>query len=160
MTRRQFTEYVESNQKALRRFLTALCCGDSAFADDLAQDTFVKAYLACDTFREESKFTAWIYRIAYNTFISSKRSCRIELPIDEAMTMTGSDRSDSSFDYQGLYACLNKLSNKERTAILLHYMQGYAIAEIAEITQSSPEAVKQQLLRGRQHLRCMLNKEE
>ena len=74
MNKQQFISHVESNQKAVRRFLTALCCGDTALADDLAQDTFVKAYLSSDSFREDSKFTTWIYRIAYNTFVSNRRS--------------------------------------------------------------------------------------
>ena len=44
-------------------------------------------------------------------------------------------------------------------AILLHYMQGYAVDEIAEITESSLEAVKQQLSRGRKHLKVLLTEE-
>lgn len=66
MTEQQFIHHVESCQKAVRRFLTALCCGDCALADDLAQETFIKAYLSCETFRKDSQFTTWIYRIAYN----------------------------------------------------------------------------------------------
>lgn len=157
MTRQQFIEYVEANQRAVRRFLTALCCGDTALADDLAQDTFVKAYISCDSFREGAKFSAWIYRIAYNTFVSSKRSYRRSEPITEAAGLDSDDRSDKAFEYQELYAALDRLTEKERSAILLHYMQGYAINEIADITGSSSEAVRQQLSRGRAHLRECLN---
>ncbi|MDE6383482.1 MAG: RNA polymerase sigma factor [Paramuribaculum sp.] len=156
MDRQQFIQHVESNQKAVRRFLTALCCGDAALADDLAQDTFVKAYLSCDTFRGDSKFSVWIYRIAYNTFVSSRRSARQSEPISEAERMSGADRADSAFEYQALYAAMEQLSEKERTAILLYYMQGYAINEIAEITGASVEAVKQQLSRGRRNLKGLL----
>lgn len=71
--------------------------------------------------------------------------------------MPGSDAADEAFRYQHLYLALDRLSVKERTAILLHYMQGYAINEIAEITNSSVDAVKAQLSRGRQHLKDLLN---
>lgn len=156
MDRQQFIQYVESNQRAVRRFLTALCCGDAAMADDLAQDTFVKAYLSCDSFRGDSKFSVWIYRIAYNTFVSSRRSVRATEPIDQAECISGAERADSAFRYQALYTALEQLSAKERTAILLYYMQGYAINEIADITGASVEAVKQQLSRGRRNLKGLL----
>lgn len=140
----------------MRRFLTALCCGDASLADDLAQDAFVKAYLSCDGFRDESKFSTWIYRIAYNTFISYQRSCQATGSLAETTLVESCQHADSAFKYQELYQALDKLSAKERTAILLHYMQGYAINEISEITDASPEAVKQQLSRGRQHLKGLL----
>ncbi len=156
MDRQQFIKYVEDNQRAVRRFLTALCCGDSALADDIAQETFIKAYLSCDGFREDSKFSTWIYRIAYNAFLSDRRSQRQSDALTEAVLMPGTDNADSAFRYQHLYLALDRLTVKERTAILLHYMQGYAINEIAEITDSSTDAVKAQLSRGRQHLKDLL----
>lgn len=159
MDRGRFIQYVESNQRELRRFLTALCCGDSALADDLAQETLVKAYLACDSFREECRFTSWIYRIACNTFVSNRRSRTLSEPLSEAACMASGERADSTLDYEHLYKALDLLSAKERSAILLHYMQGYSVAEIAGITGSSEEAVKQQLSRGRQHLKGFLNEQ-
>lgn len=156
MNREQFIQYVENNQRAVRRFLIALCCGDSALADDLAQDTFVKAYLSCDSFREDSKFSTWLFRIAYNTYISNRRAFHRNESLVEAERISAHERSDRAFDYQALYLALEKLSEKERSAILLHYMQGYAINEIANITQSSADAVRQLLSRGRQHLKGLL----
>lgn len=156
MDRRQFINYVESNQRAVRRFLTALCCGDADMADDLAQDTFMKAYLACDGFRGDSKFSTWIYRIAYNTYLSSRRNVRHHSSISEAENMGSPERADKKFEYQALYSALEMLNDSERSAILLHYMQGYALNEIAEITASTLEAVKQRLSRGRKHLKGLL----
>lgn len=156
MDRQQFIHHVECNQRTVRRFLTALCCGDTALADDLAQDTFVKAYLSCGDFKDGSKFTAWIFRIAYNTFISRRRTCRPFEPIAEADGVVGGGEADSAFEYQDLYLALGRISEKERTAILLFYMQGYSVKEIAEITQSTPDSVRQLLSRGRVHLKGFL----
>lgn len=160
MTRKEFISHVEVNQKTVRRFLTALCCGDNELADDLAQDTFVKAYLSLDSFREDSKFITWIFRIAYNTFISHTRNIHNSLSknvsLNEAEIFPGKANSDAIFDYQELYLALEKLSDKERSAILLHYMQGYSVNEIAEINDSTVDAVKKQLSRARQHLQILL----
>ncbi len=156
MNRQQFIHKIEECQEAVRRFLVALCCGDAALADDIAQDTFVKAYLACDSFREDSKFTAWLYRIAYNTFLSSRRATKPFETLSENEKVYTTTEADSQFEYQALYNALSQLSERERSVILLHYMQGYSIKEIAELTESSTDAVKQQLSRGRQHLRTLI----
>jgi len=156
MTRQQFISYIESSQKALRRFLTALCSGDSTLADDLAQETLMKAYLNCESFRQDCKFSTWIYRIAYNTYISSRRNHKQTDPISLANEVPCYESTDKSFEYQSLYFALDSLSDKERTAILLYYMQGYDINEIAEITGASTNTVKQHLSRGRKHLKSLL----
>lgn len=157
MTRSEFVVEVECCQEDLRRFLTALCCGDMVTADDLAQDTLMKAYMALGSFRGQSRFRTWIYRIAYTTFISSRRVVRPLEPIDAAASVAGASRADDAFRNQALYAALQRLSEKERSAILLYYMQGYAIGEITVITGDSEAAVKQQLSRGRSHLKDLLS---
>ncbi|MCM1052019.1 MAG: RNA polymerase sigma factor [Paenibacillus sp.] len=157
MNREQFISHVEGTQGALRRFLVALCCGDSALADDIAQETYIKAYLSCDNIRDSSRFTAWIYRIAYNTFVNARRVVRPTERVEAVADEVSSDVADDSFRYQELYNALDRLSGRERTAILLFYLEGYSIKEIAEIIDVSQDAVKQQLSRGRAHLKDMLS---
>lgn len=157
MNREQFISHVEGTQGALRRFLVALCCGDSALADDIAQETYIKAYLSSDSIRDEARFTAWIYRIAYNTFINARRAVRPTERVEAVAEEVAGDVADGSFRYQELYNALDRLSGRERTAILLFYLEGYSIKEIAEIIDSSQDAVKQQLSRGRAHLKDMLS---
>lgn len=157
MTREQFISHVETTQKAFRRFLVALCCGDTALADDVAQESYIKAYLSCDSLSDLEKFNAWIFKIAFNTFINHKRGERLTVGYEYAKEITAHDRADSSFAYQDLYEALNKISAKERTSVLLFYMQGYSIKEIAEIQETTQDAVKQHLSRGRIHLRDLLS---
>ncbi len=159
MTREQFIKHVEGTQKAFRRFLVALCCGDDVHADDIAQESYLKAYLSCDGIKNEDKFKAWIFRIGYTTFINHKRSEKHFADYDELPEIASVDNSDSAFKYQDLYAALNLLPGKERTSVLLYYMEGYSIKEIAEIEDSTPNAVKQHLSRGRTHLRTLLTPE-
>lgn len=154
MTREQFTAHVERSQKAFRRFLAALCCGDTQLADDIAQESLIKAYLSFDVLRDPSKFNAWILRIGYNTFINHRRSLKRETGYDEiAETAVSDARADSSFRYQELYAALGELSERERSVLLLFYMEGYSVKEIAGIVNAGESAVKQNLSRGRAHLR-------
>ncbi len=157
MNREQFISHVEYTQKAFRRFLVALCCGDSQLADDVAQDSYLKAYLSCDSFDNTDKFIAWIFRIGYTTFLNHKRSERTFSDYVEAGDITTDDTSDSSFKYQELYGALNRLTDKERTSILLFYMEGYSIKEVSTIIGVSQDAVKQYLSRGRKHLRGLLS---
>lgn len=157
MNRAQFISHVEGTQKAFRRFLSALCCGDSTLADDIAQEAYIKAYLSCDGCREPAKFEAWMFRIGYTTFLNHTRSRRIFSTYEDARNVVASDSSDSAFRYQELYAALHKLPDKERTSVLLYYMEGYSAKEIAEIVATSQDAVKQHLSRGRRHLRDLLS---
>ena len=157
MDRSEFIAYVESNQKALRRFLTALCCGDSALAEDIAQETYMKAYMSADGFRGDARFSSWVYRIAYNTFISYRRSIRPHSDVSEAAAVASDDSADSGFHYQPLYAALDRLNERERTAVLLFYIEGYTIKEISAIVDASEDAVKQHLSRARKHLKTLLS---
>ena len=156
MTREVFIAHVEREQEALRGFLLALCCGNKGDADDLAQDTLVKAYLSLAGYQDKGKFRSWLFKIAHNTFLNHKASCRTMESIDEARTLIGGTEADSSFEHQDLYLALRTLPPKERSAITLYYMNGYSIKEIATITDTSQDAVKQQLSRGRDKLKARL----
>lgn len=156
MTREQFISRVEATEKSFRRFLVALCCGDAMLADDIAQEAYIKAYVASDKLADIDKFTAWIYRIGYTTFLNYKRTERIEVEIDSDGGLEAMESADSSFDYQELYLALSRLPVKERTSILLFYMEDYSVKEIAQLQEISSDAVKQHLSRGRNHLRAFL----
>ena len=160
MTREQFVEQVGREQAHLRRFLTALCCGNGAEADDIAQEALIKAYLRSSQYDERGQFSAWLMKIAYRVFIDSRRKQKHqqELPLEKAIMLQGNSKSDDAFRYQELHTALATLSETMRTSILLYYMQGYQIKEIAEITENSEDAIKKQLSRGRQELKHILER--
>ena len=143
----------------MRRFLLALCCGDQMEAEDIAQEAMVKAYIASDRFVEQHKFSTWLFKIAYNTFLDHKRRVRsYETDIEEAVQVADVTRTDDAFAYQDLYEAIATLPLKERTDILLFYINGYAVKEIAKITGNTQIAVKQHLSRGRSKLRQILER--
>ena len=156
MTREVFIALVEREQNALRGFLLALCCGHKSEADDLAQDTLVKAYLSSAGYQNKKNFHSWLFRIAYNTFLNHRASCRTMETLDDARTFVSTNTADKGFDHQNLYLALSILPPKERSAITLYYLNGYDIKEIATITEASVDAVKKQLSRGRDKLKEVL----
>ena len=157
MEREQFIALISSEQESLRRFLLALCDGNRMESDDIAQEAMVKAYIASDRFVERHKFSTWLFKIAYNTFLDHKRRVRNnETDIEAAVQVADVARTDDAFAYQDLYEAIATLPLKERTDILLFYINGYAVKEIAKITGSTQIAVKQHLSRGRRKLRQIL----
>ena len=148
-----FIALIEREQDSLRGFLLALCCGHKDEADDLAQDALVKAYLSSTGYQEQGRFRSWLFKIAHNTFLNHRSGTRHTESIDEASFIAGTDSADSGFEHQDLYMALSTLPPKERSAITLFYLNGYNIKEIASITETSEDAVKKQLSRGRDKLK-------
>lgn len=156
MTREQFIEVIKKEQEPLRRFLLALCCGNRDEADDIAQESLVKAYLSISKYEG----TTWLYRIAYHQFIDTTRCRRIMQPMDVLEKQEdASFAADRDFRFQSLYIALEELPPKERTAILLFYLNGYSIREITDIVEATEDAVKKQLSRGREKLKILLKNE-
>lgn len=156
MTREQFIEVIKKEQEPLRRFLLALCCGNRDEADDIAQESLVKAYLSLSKYEG----TTWLYRIAYHLFIDTTRCRRTMQPMDVLEKQEDvSFAADRDFRFQSLYIALEELPPKERTAILLFYLNGYSIREITDIVEATEDAVKKQLSRGREKLKILLKNE-
>ena len=69
-----FDMLVKKYQSSIRRFFLNLTLGDGELSDDLAQETFIKAYTNIASFKNLSSFSTWLYRIAYNIFYDYVRS--------------------------------------------------------------------------------------
>ncbi len=154
MTQKRFIDLVRVEQEPLRRFLLALCNGNAALADDIAQDALIRAYVASGSFMGLSKFRTWLFRIAYNCYIDHLRKARPEeAPVEAAIAVPADDTSDASFRYQQLYQALEKLPEKEKAAIALFYFEDLSIKEIAGILNMPQGTVKYNLSMGRAHLK-------
>lgn len=154
MTQERFISLVQAEQEPLRRFLLALCAGDAALADDIAQDALVRAYVASGSFLGLSKFSTWLFRIAYNCYIDHCRKARPDqTSLDDAVALPASDTSDASFRYQQLYQALERIPEKEKAAIALFYFEDKSIKEISAILNMPQGTVKYQLSMGRNHLK-------
>ena len=159
MTRERFIDHIRVEQESLRRFLLALCGGDESLADDIAQDALVRAYVASGSFLGLSKFSTWLFRIAYNCYVDHHRKPRLETvssDTQQALSIPATEETDSRFKHQRLYLALESLSEKEKASIVLHYFEDRSIKEISSILQVPQGTVKYYLSTGRNHLKSIL----
>jgi RNA polymerase sigma factor (sigma-70 family) len=138
-------------------------------AEEAAQDTFVKAFNALSSFRSESKFSTWLYRICYNNAISKARvykpiqievESRYDIPSETASAIDSLSADDRS-KYLG--KAMERLDPDESAILTLFYVDGKNIHEITEITELSESNIKVKLHRGRKklytHLGVLLKEE-
>lgn len=159
MSPESFIDQVRAEQESLRRFLLALCCGNAQKADDIAQDALVRAYVSSGSFLGLSKFSTWLFRIAYNCYIDHCRKTRpetVSTDSPQAMNVPATEETDASFRHQRLYQALDRLPEKEKAVIALHYFEDRSIKEIASILQIPAGTVKYHLSIGRNHLKALL----
>ncbi len=158
MNRKEFEQQVISNQEPLRRFLLNLCSGDSALSDDIAQEAFIKAYVNINSFNGLAKFSTWLFRIAYNCYCDNRRvSQRYNLVGIDDKVLTSHETTDHKYRNQELYMALGKLNEKERSVVLLFYMEDKSIKEISKITDIPVNTVKSHLSRAKTHISEHLN---
>jgi len=146
--KRAFDELVLRYQSPVRRFFLHQTLGDSQLSDDLAQDTFIKAYLNIASFRGIASFQTWLMRIAYNVFYDYRRKAQIQTQ-PEPLSLGEGMGVGLKMD---LYAALSQLKADERTCITLQLIDGYDIAAIAKITGIKEGTVKSHLSRGKEKL--------
>ena len=153
--KRAIDELVHRYQSPVRRFFLNQTMGDEQLSDDLAQDTFIKAYTNITSFRGMASFKTWLMRIAYNVFYDYTRSHRATEDVDVVPQRSGGENSSLQMD---IYAALALLKPDERTCITLQLIDGYDITGIAKITQLKEGTVKSHLSRGKEKLANYLRK--
>ena len=136
--------------------------GTEEDAEDLAQESFVKAFRSLSKFEQRSKFSTWLYTIVYNTGLSKLRKKKLQLdPIDNDeqgvqvqddnfLDGFGTIRSEQRTHYINL--CLEELQEIDRTIITLFYFEDQSLQEIAEIVEMTENTVKVKLHRARKRL--------
>jgi RNA polymerase sigma factor (sigma-70 family) len=150
--RNAFGELVRRYQSQVRSLLMKLTAGNKPEADDLAQETFIRAYRHLKKFRGEASFPTWLYRIAYNQFISSKRQDGRFEPcdeIDEAAAPEPETVSGSVLARIDLQKVMVWLSPVERAALTLSYGYGIPHDEIAHLLECPLGTVKTHINRAR-----------
>ena len=152
-----FAELVRNHQSPIRGLLRQLTRGDLALADDLGQETFLRAYKNIRSFRGEAKFSTWLYRIAYNCFREDARKRKELVGIDERQLEAEQDPQtvDPALKHDLTHA-LQLLPLHERSAILLCCQNGLSHDEAARVLDIPLGTVKTNVLRGREKLKKTL----
>ena len=158
-SRSEFERLVVEYSPELRRYLMNLTLGDASLTDDLAQDTFLKAYMSIRSFQGLSRFKTWLFRIAINeyyAYVRKRREQRMdgmaETPVIECVTPLRN--VEAGIDAQ---KCLAVLSETERSVVLLFYMNDLPIKEIVKITGMPEGTVKSHLSRAKVKMAKVFN---
>jgi RNA polymerase sigma-70 factor (ECF subfamily) len=155
--KRAFDQLVRKYQSPVRRFFLNQTLGDEQLSDDLAQETFIKAYLNITKFRGLSSFSTWLMRIAYNVFYDDVRARKQTEDVDTSISALRQSASagDSNLKMD-IYAALALLKPDERTCITLQLIDGYPIDQISKITGVPENTVKSHLRRGKEKMTIYL----
>ena len=158
--RAAFARLVRRHQSMVRSVLRRLAKGDHGLADDLAQETFLLAWRNLGSFRFDARFSTWLYRIAFNAWLSEARKRHDVLLDDEdasapeepAHAVPAAERID-------LERALASLSDGERAAIAACYYADLTHGEAAEAIGIPLGTVKTHILRAKAKLRAKLGED-
>jgi RNA polymerase sigma-70 factor (ECF subfamily) len=137
---------------------------NSQEAEDIAQETFLRAWQGIGDFQAAAQLRTWLYRITINLCYNRLPGLKADLaalePDELSSPLEGArpiERGMLTAELrEQLYNAVDRLPETYRLLITLHYMDGYRYEEIAEMTQLSPGVVKTGLFRARQQLRRVL----
>jgi len=143
-----FAELVRLHQSAVRRFLRRLTDNDQARADDLAQDTFWRAYRYINTFEGRGRFLSWLFGIAYQRFVSDERGAgRVShVPLQEDIEDPEPETISARLTFDQL---MQSLRPAERAAVVMHYRHDLTHPEVAEALGVPLGTVKSLIRRAR-----------
>jgi RNA polymerase sigma-70 factor, ECF subfamily len=147
---------------SLRAFARGLT-GDVASADDLVQDTVLKAWSKFGQFREGTNLRAWLFTILRNTHLSTRRKRAREVADSEgtfAARLASKPDHDGRLALQELNAAMNLLPIEQREALILVGALGFSVEEAAQTCDCAPGTIKSRANRARRALAEMLHLEK
>ena len=160
-----FSALVRKYQKSVHA-LAWRKIGDFHIAEDITQDTFLKAYQELSTLKEPQSFASWLYVIAANrctAWLRKKRlwtqslentnSAELEKATYSNYVITENERAAADAQREVVKKLLAKLQESDRTVITLYYLGGMTYEEISRFLGVSVSAIKNRLYRARQHLK-------
>ena len=136
-------------------------------AEEAAQDTFIKAYKSLNKFKGDSKFSTWIYRVAYNTCLDRlKKNKRQQYTVEineytehQVKTLDNAlDQMEAKEREQSIQDCLGLLPSEDSFLLTLYYFEELSLDEIGKIVDLKPNNVKVKLFRSRKKLATILKK--
>ena len=138
---------------------------DTNLAEDAVQTAFIKVFEKLDTFRQDSKFSTWLYRIvintAYNLLKQQKNHLQMDALSDSAIETNGKSETKALTEQDQkkyINLALNKIKPDEALILRLFYLYDHTIIEIEEITSFSKSKIKVDLHRGRKNMEVQLQK--
>lgn len=153
-----FESLYRANRNRIYGLVWRICGGDVSLAEDLLQESFVRAWQKLDSFRGESRFGTWLHRLSANVALSDRRTrvrrVRNEVVMEESVERTAvGDRDVFADKRMDLERAITRLPERARTVLVLFDIEGYRHAEISKMTGMAVGSSKAQLHRARKLLR-------
>jgi RNA polymerase sigma factor (sigma-70 family) len=130
--------------------------GDRAEAEEVAQDSFIKAFHYLKGFNREARFSTWLYRIVFNTAISQKRKRKIHFEDVQDVKVEYTERADAGAEFKDrqvfVSQALGRLNEADQLAIQLFYIKEFSLEEVAEMMGQNVNTIKVRIHRARQRL--------
>ena len=157
---RTFGELVDAHEHELYRYLLRLT-GNPAEADDLYQETFLRALPAFDRLRANSNHRAWVYRIATNAFLNHRRATtrrhEVPLPVDLRATRSSpAARHDAKTTAAACQRAIARLPRRQRAAFVQRNVLGFSYAQVAASMACSESAARANVYQAVRRLRRAL----
>lgn len=161
---RAFEQIVRAYEQPLRQFLLQQTDGNDNLTDDLAQETFIRAWQQLHSFRRASQFRTWLFSIAYHLYMDECRRRQAHPEVDIALLTAQSDIADEDSGEnedreqreRWVRNALNRIPEPARTCLSLFYMQDMSAAEVAKITGLTENNVRQIIFRNKTKLKEIL----
>jgi RNA polymerase sigma-70 factor (ECF subfamily) len=157
-------ELVRGHYQTVYRFLVHLT-RDVHQAEDLTQETFATAWEKITAFEGRSTLATWLHRIAYTKWVDSRRAQQRAAGMLERIAISSVSPGDplepvmAGDEAEQLYRMLQGLESRERTLLVLHYLQGLSYAEMASVLDEPAGTVKWRTALALDQLRAMLTEE-
>lgn len=142
-------------------------CGSQADGEDLTQETFIKVWRGLGNYRGRSKFSTWVYSIAYNTYVDWRRRQTGNKTLSEPWWKECIDQNPSPFanaaerqTAERLYEAVDQLDENKKHVVHLHYYQGLSLRETAKVLNISTSTVKYRLREVIKILRASMGAQE
>ncbi len=156
-SKRQFEALVHAHQGHIRAFLRRLCRND-ALADDLAQETFLRAYQKYGALSDAGAAKAWLFQIAYRIFLDFVRKEKRRKNLDDERQGDLDEPPETLPEIKmDIERAMNALPAPQRAAIILNISHGLSHGEVARALGMPLGTVKSHIARGKNSLRAFLN---
>lgn len=152
-----YNQYCQGMYIVARRFIS-----NTAEAEDLVQDAFIKAFGKLHQYKAEVTFGAWLKRIVVNTCIDSLKSKKLNMDLLDEVHLEVVNQDDHSWQVEDdvtlddVKQAINQLPEKYKYVVMLYLIEGYDHQEISEILNITEIASRTQLSRGKVKLQDLL----
>lgn len=155
MDKEEFSKRVIEAESSLYHVSKGILINE-ADCEDVVQDAILKAFIKRDSLKDIDYFKTWLIRILINECYQFLRTKKPEVSYDDYM----SEETTERIQYMELYEAIKKLDMKHRMPIILSYIEGYSVKDIAKMLKIPSGTVKSRLSKGRKQIKELLGEEE